>query len=55
MFTDDMYRLDLDQKFVISQLSEELRLELADWDWDVEGERTCILFSCIQRLLFECS
>lgn len=50
-----MYRLDLDEKFIISQQSEELRLELTAWDRDVEGERTCTLFSYIQRPIFECS
>lgn len=53
MFTEDMYRLNLDEKLIISQQSEELRLELTDWDRHVEGERTCTLFSYIQRQFFE--
>lgn len=38
----------IEMKFIISQQSEELRLQLTDWDWDVEGARTCS-FSNIQR------
>lgn len=55
MFTEDVYILDWDEKFIMSQQSEELRLALTDWDGDVEGERTCTLISYIQKSFFECS
>lgn len=44
-----MHRLNLNDKFIISQQSEKLWLELTDWDWDVEDARTCTLFSYIPR------
>lgn len=46
-----MRRLNLKCKFLISQQSEKLWLELTDWDWDVEDARTCILFSYIPRTI----